>query len=118
VLQEVAAVGGTARASFLTVNRGDGAAPGARAAVTLVDSKGRSRRVTATRVEPLASAAAKATDVTFTIPRELQPGPYYVCVALNPDGGERQYSDDNDRGCSSSALRVVSRIPTEIGPGR
>jgi len=118
VLQEVAVVGGAARASFLTVNRGDGAAPGARAEVTLVGSRGGPRRATATRVEPLASAGAKATDVTFTIPRELPPGPYLVCVALNPEGRERQYTDDNDRGCSSSALRVVNRIPTDIGAGR
>jgi hypothetical protein len=70
-----------------------------------------------TPVEPLASAAAKATDVTIPIPKELAPAPYFVCVALNPDGGEREreYSDDNNRGCSSSALRVVSRIPTEVG---
>jgi len=118
ILQEVAVVGGTARASFMTINRGDGDAPGARADVTLVDARGKARHVLSTRVEPLASAAAKPADITFTIPKELPPGPYFVCVALNPDGGERQYSDDNDRGCSASVLRVVTRIPTEIGPGR
>jgi hypothetical protein len=118
VLQEVVAVGGTARASFLTVNRGDGAAPAARVEVTLVDAKAGARRVAAARVEALAPAGAAASDVSFTVPRELPPGPYRVCVALAPEGGERQYSDDNDRGCSSSTLRVVARIPTDIGPPR
>ena len=58
-------------------------------------------------------------NVTFTIPRELAPGSYRVCVELNPDGGDRQrqYSEDNDRGCSSSALRVVN-LPIDVGPGR
>jgi hypothetical protein len=116
VLQEVAVVGGTARASFQIVNRGDGAAPGARGVVTLVDTEGRARRVDATRVEPLDAGAAQATEVAFTVPIGLPPGPYRVCVALSPDGGEREYSEDNDRGCSASTMRVVNRLPTEIGP--
>jgi hypothetical protein len=38
-------------------------------------------------------------------------------ATLNPDGGDRvrEYSDDNNRACSPSALRVVSRIPTDVG---